>query len=250
MPVLSSLKLVALGLLISHLSGVVIGLDVPPTGGLAGGAAGGGLGNTVSGVGGKGGLGETVQGLGIDQILNLDLDNQKKLVGVGGQQGEAKIDVLAARRAKENNSTVEEEKQKIKDNQKNDKNTKQKAEEDLIAGRLNVFYAYGMQSVGQKVRPKWVLVFENAFTAHAYFGQVMQDYQEYYKKSRENSKDPRPHPQIFIFPHGVGPEELERVNKYKDYANKFFFNLVDEKAMQLPVIPVQDKYGYVLHGTS
>ncbi|KAJ5375818.1 hypothetical protein N7517_007824 [Penicillium concentricum] len=250
MPVLSSLKLAALGLLISHLSGVVLGLDIPSTDGLAGGAAGGGLGNTVPGVGGKGGLGETVQGLGIDQILNLDLDNQKKLVGVGGQQGEAKIDVLAARRAKENNSTVEDEKQKIKDNQKNDKNTKQKAEEDLIAGRLNVFYAYGMQSIGQKVRPKWVLVFENAFTAHAYFGQVMQDYQEYYKKSRENSKDPRPHAQIFIFPHGVGPEELERVNKYKDYANKLFFNLIDEKTMQLPVIPVQDKYGYVLHSPS
>lgn len=118
-------------------------------------------------------------------------DHKKKLVGVGGQQGEAKIDVLAAKRAKENNSTAEEEKQKIKDNQKNDKDTKRKAEEDLIAGRLNAFYAYGMQSVGQNVRPKWVLVFENAFTAHAYFGQVMQDYQEYYKKSRENSKDPR-----------------------------------------------------------
>lgn len=116
---------------------------------------------------------------------------EQKLVGIGGQQGEAKIDVLAARRAKENNSTAEEEKQKIKDNQKNDKKIKQKAEEDLIAGRLNAFYAYGMQSVGQSVRPKWVLVFENAFTAHAYFGQVMQDYQEYYKKSRENSKDPR-----------------------------------------------------------
>jgi hypothetical protein len=118
-------------------------------------------------------------------------DYEQKLVGVGGQQGEAKIDVLAAKRAKENNSTAEEEKQKIKDNQKNEKNTKQKAEEDLVAGRLNSFYAYGMQSVGQNVRPKWVLVFENAFTAHAYFGQVMQDYQEYYKKSRENSNDPR-----------------------------------------------------------
>ncbi|GLI78665.1 hypothetical protein PoHVEF18_006985 [Penicillium ochrochloron] len=243
MPVLYSLKLVVVGLLISHLSGVVRGQNLPAVDNVKGGTA-------VPGVDGKGGLGETVQGLGIDQILNLDLDNQKKLVGVGGQQGEAKIDVLAARRAKENNSTAEEEKQKIKDNQMNDKKIKQKAEEDLIAGRLNAFYAYGMQSVGQSVRPKWVLVFENAFTAHAYFGQVMQDYQEYYKKSRENSKDPRPHPQIFIFPHGVGPDGLERVKKYKDYANKLFFNPVDEKSMQLPVIPVQDKYGYVLHSNS
>ncbi|KAJ5510960.1 hypothetical protein PEX1_084280 [Penicillium expansum] len=249
MSVFSSIKFATLGLLVSYLSGVVRGLDVPPAGGLGSGLAGGAGDKPLPGVGGNGGLGETVQGLGIDQILNLDLDNQKKLVGVGGQQGEAKIDVLAAKRAKENNSTAEEEKQKIKDNQKNDKDTKRKAEEDLIAGRLNAFYAYGMQSVGQNVRPKWVLVFENAFTAHAYFGQVMQDYQEYYKKSRENSKDPRPHPQIFIFPHGVGPDGLERVKKYKDYANKLFFNPVDEKTMQLPVIPVQDKYGYVLHST-
>ncbi|KAJ5980319.1 hypothetical protein N7481_007617 [Penicillium waksmanii] len=240
-------KLAFFGLLISPLSGVVRGLDLSATDGLASTAGGGGVGKPLPGAGGAGGLGETVQGLGIDQILNLDLDNQKKLVGVGGQQGEAKIDVLAAKRAKENNSTAEEEKQKIKDNQKNEKNTKQKAEEDLVAGRLNSFYAYGMQSIGQNVRPKWVLVFENAFTAHAYFGQVMQDYQEYYKKSRESSKDPRPHPQIFIFPHGVGPDGLERVKKYKDYANKLFFNPVDEKNMQLPVIPVQDKYGYVLH---
>ncbi|KAJ5376688.1 hypothetical protein N7509_013574 [Penicillium cosmopolitanum] len=240
MRVLFNFQLAFFGLLISPLSGVVRCLDLPAAGG-------GGLDKPLPGVGGAGGLGETVQGLGIDQILNLDLDNQKKIVGVGGQQGEAKIDVLAAKRAKENNSTAEEEKQKIKENQKNEKNTKQKAEEDLVAGRLNSFYAYGMQSVGQNVRPKWVLVFENAFTAHAYFGQVMQDYQEYYKKSRENSKDPRPHPQIFIFPHGVGPDGLERVKRYKDYANKLFFNPVDEKSMQLPVIPVQDKYGYVLH---
>jgi hypothetical protein len=98
---------------------------------------------------------------------------------------------LAAKRAKENNSTAEEERQKIQDNQKNEKNTKQKAEEDFATGRLNAFYAYGMQSVGQTVRTKWVLIFEHAYTAHAYFGQVMQDYQEYYKKSRENCKDPR-----------------------------------------------------------
>lgn len=97
MPVLSSLKLVVLGLLIPYLSGVVIGQDLPIKDGLTGGAVGGGLNKTAPGVGGKGGvfrplypwideidtnlstggLGETVQGLGIDQILNLDLDNQK-----------------------------------------------------------------------------------------------------------------------------------------------------------------------------
>ncbi|KAL4874915.1 hypothetical protein BJY04DRAFT_224522 [Aspergillus karnatakaensis] len=241
------MRVVTLCFLLLDICGVVLGLDTSAASGLAGGAGGEGLGKPLPGVGGQGGLTDTVKGLGIDQILNLDLDNQKKLVGVGGQQGEAKIDVLAAKRAKENGSTPEEEKQKIKDNQKNDNATKQKAEEDLVAGRLNIFYAYGMQSIGQNVRPRWVLVFENAFTAHAYFSQVMQDYKEYYQKSRENAKDPRPHPQIFIFPHGVGPDGLERVKKYKDYANKLFINPVDEKAMQLPVLPVQDKYGYVMH---
>jgi hypothetical protein len=81
---------VVVGLLISHLSGVVRGQNLPAVDNLKGGTA-------VPGVDGKGkssvptlistqkiyinllagGLGETVQGLGIDQILNLDLDNQK-----------------------------------------------------------------------------------------------------------------------------------------------------------------------------
>lgn len=69
---------------------------MPPAGGLGSGLAGGAGDKPLPGVGGNGevpnpiminlkiyinlqagGLGETVQGLGIDQILNLDLDNQK-----------------------------------------------------------------------------------------------------------------------------------------------------------------------------
>lgn len=50
MPVLSSLKLTALGLLLAYLFGVVSGLDVPG----AGGAGGGGLDKTVPGLSGTG----------------------------------------------------------------------------------------------------------------------------------------------------------------------------------------------------
>lgn len=54
MPVLSSLYLAALGLLISHLFGVVRCLDVPAASGVTSGAGGGGLDKTIPGGGGTG----------------------------------------------------------------------------------------------------------------------------------------------------------------------------------------------------
>jgi hypothetical protein len=41
-----------------------------------------------------------------------------------------------------------------------------------------------MQAVQDGVQPKWVLIFDNAFTATGYFGLVQETYKTYYDKNR------------------------------------------------------------------
>ncbi|OGE55056.1 hypothetical protein PENARI_c005G03691 [Penicillium arizonense] len=208
-----------------------------------GGGAGGDLLGQLTGAGGLlGGLRFT----DLSNILNIDWKNNKQLLGLGGKQDDAKITLLAQKKAKEKGTTPEAEKENIKKEMLQDaQEAHEKAEKDRIMGRLNAFHAYGMQSVEQVVRPKWTMLFDNAFTADEYFRQVITDYAAYYNQSRQGCV-PRPHPQIFIFPHGVGPANLEPVRNYGNYTGKLFFNPVNEASMQLPALPIQDKYGYVV----
>ncbi|KAJ6178616.1 hypothetical protein N7519_009077 [Penicillium mononematosum] len=215
--------------------------------GAATGMIGSGTGGDLLGqLTGPGGLLGGLRFTDLSNILNIDWKNNKQLLGLGGKQEDAKITLLAQKRAKEKGTKPEDEKENIKKEMLQDaQEAHEKAEKDRIMGRLNAFHAYGMQSVEQVVRPKWTILFDNAFTADEYFRQVITDYATYYNKSRQGCVA-RPHPQIFIFPHGVGPANLEPVRNYGNYTGKLFFNPVNEASMQLPALPIQDKYGYVV----
>ncbi|KAL6228896.1 hypothetical protein BDW75DRAFT_235588 [Aspergillus navahoensis] len=214
--------------------------------GVLGGATGGG-----SPIGGDtlGGVNDLLKQLGLanldlDSLLHLDWKNSKDVLNLGGEQGKAKIELLAKQKGKPN-ATDEEKAQMVKEEFTKSPKGKAvfKAKQDKEDGRLNFFYAYGMQSVGDIVKTKWVLIFDNASTANRYFGLVKKTYAEYYKGNRHKCKED-PAPQIFIFPHGVGPDGLEKTREFTDFAGKIFITSIDEKA-QLPVIPHQDAFGYL-----
>jgi hypothetical protein len=119
-------------------------------------------------------------------LQGLTAATQQQLLGLGGKQDDAKITLLAQKKAKEKGTTPEAEKENIKKEMLQDaQEAHEKAEKDRIMGRLNAFHAYGMQSVEQVVRPKWTMLFDNAFTADEYFRQVITDYAAYYNQSRQ-----------------------------------------------------------------
>lgn len=89
---------------------------------------------------------------------------------------------------KSRNATDKEKANYIRDSD-SAKEIKQ-ARDDYKKGKLNFFYAYGMQAVKDVVQPKWVLVFDNAFTATGYFGLVQDTYKDYYDRNR-NKCSPR-----------------------------------------------------------
>ncbi|KAF4268968.1 hypothetical protein KXV81_002023 [Aspergillus fumigatus] len=185
--------------------------------------------------------GQGLNSLDLSQVLTIDWDNDKELLNLLGTEGQGKINVLASK-DKSRNATDEEKANYIRDSD-SAKEIKQ-ARDDYKKGKLNFFYAYGMQAVKDVVQPKWVLVFDNAFTATGYFGLVQDTYKDYYDRNR-NKCSPRPSPQVFIYPHGVGPAELEGTKKFDKFTGKVFFQPI-ASAVQLPVIPHQDVYGYLL----
>ncbi|KAL4861768.1 hypothetical protein BDV12DRAFT_203673 [Aspergillus spectabilis] len=204
-----------------------------------------------SAVGGDtlGGVNELLKGLGLsnldlDSLLRIDWKNDKEVLNLGGDQGKAKIELLAKQKGKPN-ATDEEKAQMVKDEYAKSPKGKAvlKAKQDEEENRLNFFYAYGMQSVGDIVKTRWVLIFDNAITAVKYFSQVKKTYAEYYKGNRHKCKED-PAPQIFIFPHGVGPDALEKTKEFTNFAGKIFISSIDDKA-QLPIIPHQDVFGYL-----
>ncbi|EAW13668.1 uncharacterized protein ACLA_043880 [Aspergillus clavatus NRRL 1] len=182
--------------------------------------------------------------LDLSSLVDIDWKNNEQVLNLGGPEGKGKINLLASKKLGRDNATDDEKREVVKDAYYSTDQGKaqKKAENDQKNGRLNFFYAYGMQSEGDIVRPKWVMMFDNGFTAHRYFKLVQKSYQEYYKNNRHKCNE-HPTPQIFIFPHGVGPDKLENVEAYTNFTGKVFFSPVDEKIM--PVIPHQDLFGHL-----
>ncbi|KAI9372275.1 hypothetical protein BJX61DRAFT_542825 [Aspergillus egyptiacus] len=218
------------------------GSAIPDTGSLLGGDK---L-STVTGA--AGGLNGLLNGLGLNNLdlstlLDIDWQNDKDLLNIGGQHKQSKLNVLSQKP----NATDEEKAAMMREEVAKNPQGKAllKAKEDEKNGRLNFFYCYGMQSEGDVVRVRWVMLFDNAFTAIRYFQLVQKSYKEYYERNRNKCKE-YPTPQMFIFPHGVGPDQLEKTKEFTEYTGKVFVTAVDAKGgVPVPVIPHQDVFGFL-----
>ncbi|KAL3472398.1 hypothetical protein BJX99DRAFT_262385 [Aspergillus californicus] len=218
--------------------------------------------------GSKGGLTETLgldkilnglglNGLDLRRVLDVDWDNDDQLLNLLGDGDKGKLKVLTAAKKgkKEEDVTDEEMAEEMRDSMSKSDSGKEreKAKQDEKQGRSNFFYAYGMQSVGDVVQPKWVMLFNSALTANQYFGNVQSAYKSYYKNNRHGCYERtisvpvshRPSRQLFIFPHGVGPAELEKTKEFSQFTGKVFYFPATGTPAQLPAIPHQDWLGYL-----
>ncbi|KAL5338244.1 hypothetical protein BJX70DRAFT_398958 [Aspergillus crustosus] len=205
---------------------------------------GGGLTETL-------GLDKTLNGLGLNgldlrRVLDIDWDNNDQLLNLLGDEDKGKLKVAtAAKKGKKKEDVTDEEMaEEMRESMAKSDSGKEreKAKQDEKQGRSNFFYAYGMQSVGDVVQPKWVLLFDSAFTANQYFGKIQNAYKAYYKNNRHGCSE-RPSRQIFIYPHGVGPAELEKTKEFTQFTGKVFYSPATGPGVQLSAIPHQDWLG-------
>ncbi|KAG2416891.1 hypothetical protein HFD88_008108 [Aspergillus terreus] len=186
----------------------------------------------------------------IKGVAGLNTNHKGEVIGLGRDDNNALINLLAREKMKKDKGTSDEEldkmsqedilkqsglnnasKEEIEELSKKDSVQKFKQEAQKKTVSSGVFYAYGVQKVGGLTK-RFLYTFANASVANQYIQKLQDTYGAAVKRHGS---------QFFTLPDTPNPFTIAESQEFKQFEQKY---IVEEAQAPQPIIPPMDAAGY------